>query len=54
MSRNGASPGLRLRPLNAPSDYPALAVANEAAGVAAGRPSGTTASEIEWRRLLTG
>ena len=32
MSRNGGNPGLRLRPILVPDDYPALTAANQPHG----------------------
>jgi mycothiol synthase len=46
MSRNGGNPGLRLRPIRVPDDYPGLTAANQSARTAAGRPSSITVADL--------
>ena len=46
MSRNGGDPGLRLRPIQVPDDYPALTAANQAARNAAGRLASITVADL--------
>ena len=46
MSPSAGNPGLRLRPLQVPDDYPGLTAANQAARSAAGRPSNITVADL--------
>ena len=46
MSPNGRDPGLHVRTLLVPRDYPGLSAANQAARIGAGRPSSITLADL--------